>query len=172
MTKGGGGICAYICRFVKIVYCLPTLGAPFGVLDGVEQGVAIPRESAAKAQAVVEQHKLSFQKAVNAGVRVSMGTDSGVMPHGRNLAARTAVLVKFSTTYQRGSSHSTSCCSVARSWLPSRYDEQRKLLGQLPMPDPPMRPPAAIGGHRRPSAANVARVTALVLRSALNHVEL
>ncbi len=30
-------------------------------------------------------HRASFSKAVAAGVKVAMGTDSGVTPHGRNL---------------------------------------------------------------------------------------
>jgi imidazolonepropionase-like amidohydrolase len=33
----------------------------------------------------VEVHRASFRKAVQAGVRIAMGTDSGVTPHGRNL---------------------------------------------------------------------------------------
>ena len=35
---------------------------------------------------VAEAHADSFRRAVAAGVRVAMGTDSGVTPHGRNLA--------------------------------------------------------------------------------------
>jgi imidazolonepropionase-like amidohydrolase len=34
---------------------------------------------------VVETHRASFAKAVDAGVKVAMGTDSGVTPHGQNL---------------------------------------------------------------------------------------
>jgi imidazolonepropionase-like amidohydrolase len=34
---------------------------------------------------VVEIHRQSFASAVAAGVKVAMGTDSGVTPHGRNL---------------------------------------------------------------------------------------
>ena len=33
----------------------------------------------------METHRASFAKAVEAGVKVAMGTDSGVTPHGRNL---------------------------------------------------------------------------------------
>jgi imidazolonepropionase-like amidohydrolase len=39
----------------------------------------------AKARDVVETHRASFSKAVAAGVKVAMGTDSGVTPHGNNL---------------------------------------------------------------------------------------
>jgi imidazolonepropionase-like amidohydrolase len=38
-----------------------------------------------KARMVVDDHTESFRRAVEAGVRVAMGTDSGVGPHGRNL---------------------------------------------------------------------------------------
>jgi imidazolonepropionase-like amidohydrolase len=34
---------------------------------------------------VIEAHQASFARAVAAGVRVAMGTDSGVGPHGSNL---------------------------------------------------------------------------------------
>jgi imidazolonepropionase-like amidohydrolase len=33
----------------------------------------------------VEVHRSSFARAVEAGVKVAMGTDSGVTPHGQNL---------------------------------------------------------------------------------------
>jgi imidazolonepropionase-like amidohydrolase len=39
----------------------------------------------AKAEAVIEAHKASFAAAVAAGVKVAMGTDSGIGPHGSNL---------------------------------------------------------------------------------------
>jgi imidazolonepropionase-like amidohydrolase len=39
----------------------------------------------AKAQEVIEAHQASFARAVAAGVKVAMGTDSGVGPHGSNL---------------------------------------------------------------------------------------
>jgi imidazolonepropionase-like amidohydrolase len=34
---------------------------------------------------VLDIHRAAFRKAVEAGVRIAMGTDSGVTPHGRNL---------------------------------------------------------------------------------------
>jgi imidazolonepropionase-like amidohydrolase len=34
---------------------------------------------------VIDAHNESFRRAVDAGVRVAMGTDSGVGPHGTNL---------------------------------------------------------------------------------------
>ena len=66
-------------------WLVPTLVAPRGVIDAAEAGAAIPAQSVAKAREVAEIHRESFSKAVAAGVKVAMGTDSGVTPHGRNL---------------------------------------------------------------------------------------
>jgi len=67
-------------------WLVPTLVAPRGVLTAAEAGVPIPDASRRKAVEVAEAHADSFRRAVAAGVRVAMGTDSGVTPHGRNLA--------------------------------------------------------------------------------------
>ena len=66
-------------------WLVPTLVAPRGVIDAAEAGAAIPEESVAKAREVVDAHRASFARAVAAGVKVAMGTDSGVTPHGENL---------------------------------------------------------------------------------------
>lgn len=66
-------------------YLVPTLMAPRGVLDAAAAGAAIPAESVEKAKQVVGIHRESFRRAVAAGVRIAMGTDSGVTPHGQNL---------------------------------------------------------------------------------------
>jgi imidazolonepropionase-like amidohydrolase len=66
-------------------YLVPTLVAPQGVISAAEAGAQIPEASLAKAREVVEIHRESFHKAVEAGVKVAMGTDSGVTPHGENL---------------------------------------------------------------------------------------
>lgn len=66
-------------------WLVPTLVAPQGVLDAVDAGVALPPEIVDKARSVIEIHRASFRRAVEAGVRIAMGTDSGVTPHGRNL---------------------------------------------------------------------------------------
>jgi imidazolonepropionase-like amidohydrolase len=66
-------------------WLVPTLVAPRGVIDAAEHGAAIPDASLAKAREVVETHAESFRRAVAAGVKVAMGTDSGVTPHGENL---------------------------------------------------------------------------------------
>ena len=69
----------------KGTYLVPTLVAPQGVISAAEAGAQIPEASLAKAKEVVEIHRESFRKAVEAGVKVAMGTDSGVTPHGENL---------------------------------------------------------------------------------------
>jgi imidazolonepropionase-like amidohydrolase len=66
-------------------WLVPTLVAPRGVIDAADAGAAIPEASIAKAREVVEIHSASFARAVEAGVKVAMGTDSGVTPHGENL---------------------------------------------------------------------------------------
>ncbi|HEX6021798.1 MAG TPA: amidohydrolase family protein [Solirubrobacter sp.] len=66
-------------------WLVPTLVAPRGVIDAAAAGAAIPEASVAKAHEVAEIHRASFAKAVEAGVQVAMGTDSGVTPHGNNL---------------------------------------------------------------------------------------
>lgn len=66
-------------------WLVPTLVAPQGVIDAAEAGVTFPAGVLDKARAVVEIHHEAVRRAVSAGVRIAMGTDSGVTPHGRNL---------------------------------------------------------------------------------------
>jgi imidazolonepropionase-like amidohydrolase len=64
---------------------VPTLVAPQGVIDAADAGMPLPPAVVDKARAVVEIHRSAFRRAVEAGVRIAMGTDSGVTPHGSNL---------------------------------------------------------------------------------------
>jgi imidazolonepropionase-like amidohydrolase len=64
---------------------VPTLVAPQGVLDAVDAGVSLPPVVVDKARLTLEIHRTAFRTAVEAGVRIAMGTDSGVAPHGQNL---------------------------------------------------------------------------------------
>jgi imidazolonepropionase-like amidohydrolase len=66
-------------------WLVPTLVAPLGVLEAADAGAAMPEASIRKAREVVETHRDSFRRAVAAGVRIAMGTDSGVTAHGQNL---------------------------------------------------------------------------------------
>ena len=66
-------------------WLVPTLVAPQGVLDAVAAGAAIPAASVRKAREVIDIHRAAVRKAIEAGVKVAMGTDSGVTAHGQNL---------------------------------------------------------------------------------------
>ena len=58
-----------------------TLIAPLWVLRHAEAG-RMPEWATVKARAAVEDHKRSFQRALEAGVTIAFGTDTGVGPHG------------------------------------------------------------------------------------------
>ena len=66
-------------------WLVPTLIAPIAVIRAADAGVDIPAASVRKAREVAEIHAESMRRAVAAGVRIAMGTDSGVGPHGTNL---------------------------------------------------------------------------------------
>jgi imidazolonepropionase-like amidohydrolase len=66
-------------------WLVPTLSAPASVIEAAKNGIQLPDGVLAKAETVVEAHNTSFAAAVAAGVKVAMGTDSGVGPHGSNL---------------------------------------------------------------------------------------
>jgi imidazolonepropionase-like amidohydrolase len=66
-------------------YLVPTLVAPHGVRRAAEAGAPIPANVLVKAAEVVEAHQDSVRRAAAAGVKVAMGTDAGVVPHGTNL---------------------------------------------------------------------------------------
>jgi len=66
-------------------WLVPTLRAPSGVKRAAEAGVRIPDEAIRKAEEVAEIHQESFRRAVDADVKIAMGTDSPVTPHGENL---------------------------------------------------------------------------------------
>ncbi len=64
---------------------VPTLVAPVDVIRNAEKDPAsIPESMVQKARDTVQRHAASFRAAVEAGVEIAMGTDSGVRDHGRN----------------------------------------------------------------------------------------
>ncbi len=65
-------------------FLVPTLLAPLAVLEIGEAG-GMPAYGVRKAREVVEAHRDSIRRAYRAGVKIAMGTDAGVMPHGTNL---------------------------------------------------------------------------------------
>jgi imidazolonepropionase-like amidohydrolase len=66
-------------------WLVPTLVAPRAVLDLAATGVRFADAVLAKARMVLDVHTDSIRRAIAAGVRVAMGTDSGVAAHGANL---------------------------------------------------------------------------------------
>ena len=66
-------------------FLVPTLVAPLWVLRNAENapGSVLP-QSVRKTKEVMEDHRASIARAIASGVRVAMGTDSGVGPHGKN----------------------------------------------------------------------------------------
>ncbi|HEV2415430.1 MAG TPA: amidohydrolase family protein [Candidatus Dormibacteraeota bacterium] len=62
---------------------IPTLVAPHWVIRHAEAG-KMPPYAITKAKAVIEDHKSSVRQAIESGVRIAFGTDTGVGPHGSN----------------------------------------------------------------------------------------
>ena len=62
---------------------IPTLVAPQWVIRHAEAG-KMPAYAAIKARDVVNDHTASIRMAVEAGVKIAFGTDTGVGPHGTN----------------------------------------------------------------------------------------
>lgn len=60
---------------------VPTLVAPEWVVRHSNEG-RMPAWAAEKARPVLDDHKASVRKAIEAGVRIAFGTDTGVGPHG------------------------------------------------------------------------------------------
>jgi len=62
---------------------VPTLVAPHWVIRHAEAG-KMPAYAIDKARAVIDDHKASIKLAIESGVKVAFGTDTGVGPHGSN----------------------------------------------------------------------------------------
>ncbi|HEY3057905.1 MAG TPA: amidohydrolase family protein [Chloroflexota bacterium] len=66
-------------------FFVPTLVAPLWVMRRAEKDPAsVPPYALRKAREVAGAHEASFRLAVERGVRIAMGTDTGVGPHGTN----------------------------------------------------------------------------------------
>jgi imidazolonepropionase-like amidohydrolase len=64
---------------------VPTLVAPVDVIRNAERDPAsIPVSMVQKAREAMKRHVAAFRAAVESGVDIAMGTDSGVGEHGRN----------------------------------------------------------------------------------------
>ena len=66
-------------------FLVATLVAPLWVVRRAEQDPgSVPPYAVRKAKEVIADHQASFRLAVERGVRIAMGTDTGVGPHGSN----------------------------------------------------------------------------------------
>ena len=66
-------------------WLVPTLHAPRAVIAAAEAGLPLPQSAVDKAKFFSAAHFESVGRAHQAGVRIAMGTDCGVGPHGTNL---------------------------------------------------------------------------------------
>lgn len=66
-------------------WLVPTLHAPRAVIAAADAGLPLAAAVVEKARMVAFAHRESVTRAHAAGVRIAMGTDCGVGPHGTNL---------------------------------------------------------------------------------------
>jgi imidazolonepropionase-like amidohydrolase len=95
-------------------YLVPTLLAPLGVLEVGESG-GMPDYGLRKAREVVEIHSQSISKAHQAGVKIAMGTDSAVTPHGQNLR-ELGLMVSIGMSPMEAIVASTSIAAACLGW--------------------------------------------------------
>ncbi len=65
-------------------YLVPTLMALQGLQEQFDRGVYVPPAIAAKAHLAIGSLHSTFQNALAKGVKIGLGTDAAVYPHGRN----------------------------------------------------------------------------------------
>jgi imidazolonepropionase-like amidohydrolase len=65
-------------------YYVPTLMALQGLSEQMQAGMYIPPAIRAKAELAMTSLHATFQKALAKGVKIGLGTDAAVYPHGRN----------------------------------------------------------------------------------------
>lgn len=63
-------------------WLVPTLMAPASLVAAIDAGMAVTPEIEAKARTIAATHLDAVRRAHAAGVRIAMGTDSGVFAHG------------------------------------------------------------------------------------------
>ena len=68
-------------------YLVPTLSAPYWIIEAARAGRPIPAAMVAKTERIYEVHRASVGRAAAAGVKMAMGTDAGTPynRHGDNL---------------------------------------------------------------------------------------
>jgi len=88
-------------------YLVPTLMAAQGLQEKFDRNIYMPPAIAAKAHAAVNAMHGTFQRALAKGLKIGLGTDACVYPHGRNaeefhqmvdLGMKTAAALKAGTS--------------------------------------------------------------------------
>ena len=95
-------------------FLVPTLLAPVAVLEAGEEG-GMPDFGLQKSREVIDAHRESFRRAHEAGVRIAMGTDAGVMPHGTNLR-ELVLLVEAGMTPMQAIVATTQTAAACLGW--------------------------------------------------------
>ncbi|MBM7520431.1 metal-dependent hydrolase family protein [Nocardioides nitrophenolicus] len=65
-------------------WLVPTLLAPVALVESIDAGMRVPPEVEDKARRIADGHLAAVARAYDAGVRIALGTDSGVFAHGQN----------------------------------------------------------------------------------------
>ncbi|HXN25103.1 MAG TPA: amidohydrolase family protein [Candidatus Dormibacteraeota bacterium] len=65
-------------------YLVPTLLAPEYIREKLDAGVYMPPPVVVKARAAIASIQSTFKRALAKGVKIGLGTDAAVYPHGRN----------------------------------------------------------------------------------------
>lgn len=65
-------------------WLVPTLLAPVALVEAIDAGMVVTDEIEAKARGVAKTHLAAVARAHQAGVKIAMGTDSGVFAHGHS----------------------------------------------------------------------------------------
>jgi imidazolonepropionase-like amidohydrolase len=66
-------------------FLVPTLMATQGLQEQIDKGIYIPPAILAKAKTAIASSHQTFQRALAKGVKIGLGTDAAVYPHGRNV---------------------------------------------------------------------------------------
>jgi len=66
-------------------WLVPTLASGVGLSNAVQSGMNLPAHIAAKIEETAASSQDDLRRAIAAGVRIAMGTDAPLYPHGRNL---------------------------------------------------------------------------------------
>jgi imidazolonepropionase-like amidohydrolase len=96
-------------------FLVPTLVAPLGVIEQAEQRGNMPEYGLRKARETLEAHQESISRAIAAGVKVAMGTDAAVVPHGTNLR-ELGLMVRSGMTPMQAIVSSTKVAAECMRW--------------------------------------------------------